>query len=310
MLYSIYQNEVRQAEKYEKQYGRLYIGRFDSINGDMCKDIDLSDEIAAEMNRKRKYIRRSIECDGKTILGSVRFKDSEKTNSEIDDIIFIVTEDMFLTVKARDENGSFNSMFDSFALSCGSKTQITEIAASFFSLIMRGNDMFIEEYSNKIMKLEESIVSGKTHKNLNSAIFRLKADIQTRRMLLDDLISTGEEMLDECPSLLKNQSDKPLRKFVSRARDYRTAYEYLIENIIHLREVYDAEINNGINSTMKLLSIVSTIFLPLMFIAGWYGMNFKYMPELSWKYGYPLALGVGLAIVAIMIIIFRKKKML
>ena len=61
---------------------------------------------------------------------------------------------------------------------------------------------------------------------------------------------------------------------------------------------------------MRILTVVTTIFLPLTLIAGWYGMNFTYMPELRWKYGYPLVIAISLAIICLSIWICKKKKFL
>ena len=59
---------------------------------------------------------------------------------------------------------------------------------------------------------------------------------------------------------------------------------------------------------MKILTIVTTIFLPLTLVAGWYGMNFSNMPELSWKYGYPAVMVISLVIVMICLWTMKKKK--
>ncbi len=61
---------------------------------------------------------------------------------------------------------------------------------------------------------------------------------------------------------------------------------------------------------MKVLTIIATIFMPLTFLAGVYGMNFKHMPELEWKFGYPLIVLVMLIVAVIMLFFFRKKKWL
>ena len=61
---------------------------------------------------------------------------------------------------------------------------------------------------------------------------------------------------------------------------------------------------------MKVLAIISTIFMPLSFLAGLYGMNFSYMPELEWRYGYFIILGIMFVLVIIMLIVFKKKKWL
>jgi magnesium transporter len=75
-----------------------------------------------------------------------------------------------------------------------------------------------------------------------------------------------------------------------------------------LLEMNMANVSNSMNRVMKTLTIVATIFIPLTFLVGIYGMNFQYMPELQWKYGYPTALGAMITIVIIMVIFMKRKK--
>jgi magnesium transporter len=75
-------------------------------------------------------------------------------------------------------------------------------------------------------------------------------------------------------------------------------------------DIYLSSISNRMNAVMKVLTIIATIFIPLTFIAGIYGMNFKYMPELEWKFGYAAVLIIMFTAAAIMLIYFRKKKWL
>lgn len=73
-------------------------------------------------------------------------------------------------------------------------------------------------------------------------------------------------------------------------------------------EIYQAQINIRQNDIMKVLTIVTTIFLPLSLLAGWYGMNFEYMPELAWKYGYLFAAVLSVGILIFCLVLFKKKK--
>lgn len=75
-----------------------------------------------------------------------------------------------------------------------------------------------------------------------------------------------------------------------------------------MRELFQAEIDIWQNRIMKILTIVTTIFLPLSLVAGWYGMNFAYMPELSWKYGYPAVIVVSALVILICLWIMKKEK--
>jgi magnesium transporter len=75
-------------------------------------------------------------------------------------------------------------------------------------------------------------------------------------------------------------------------------------------DIYLSSISNKMNEVMKLLTIIATIFIPLTFIAGVYGMNFMYMPELQLRWGYFAVLFIMAVVSIVMIIYFRKKKWL
>ncbi|QSE99237.1 magnesium/cobalt transporter CorA [Fulvivirga lutea] len=75
-----------------------------------------------------------------------------------------------------------------------------------------------------------------------------------------------------------------------------------------LMDMYMTSVSNKMNEVMKVLTIIATIFIPLTFIAGIYGMNFEYMPELQWKYGYAAVWGLMLTTLMIMVIYFKRKK--
>ena len=72
-------------------------------------------------------------------------------------------------------------------------------------------------------------------------------------------------------------------------------------------DIYLSSVSNRMNEVMKVLTIIATIFIPLTLIAGIYGMNFQYMPELGWRFGYPFALGM-MAVVAVGLLFFFRRK--
>lgn len=84
--------------------------------------------------------------------------------------------------------------------------------------------------------------------------------------------------------------------------------QLLRENMLQLRELYQSKQDARQNKIMGILTIVTTFFLPLTLITGWYGMNFAYMPELKWRYGYPVVILVALIIAVGEFIYFKRKK--
>ena len=99
---------------------------------------------------------------------------------------------------------------------------------------------------------------------------------------------------------------------------FRDVYDHvvqIVDTIETLREmvsasldIYLSSISYRLNAVMKVLTIITTIFMPLTFIVGIYGMNFEHMPELKWEWGYPLVLGVMVAIAIAMLGFFKRKK--
>ena len=75
-------------------------------------------------------------------------------------------------------------------------------------------------------------------------------------------------------------------------------------------DIYLSSVSNRMNEIMKVLTVISTFFIPLTFITGLYGMNFKYMPELSLRWGYPAVLIIMIITVAGLVVYFKKKKWL
>jgi magnesium transporter len=113
----------------------------------------------------------------------------------------------------------------------------------------------------------------------------------------------------ECPFL-----HEPTKVF------FRDVYDHvvqIVDTIETLREmvsasldIYLSSVSYRLNSVMRVLTVITTIFMPLSFIAGIYGMNFEYMPELKWPWGYPMALGIMGLVAATMLLGFRWKKWL
>jgi magnesium transporter len=88
------------------------------------------------------------------------------------------------------------------------------------------------------------------------------------------------------------------------------AIEIYRDMLSGMLDIYLSSLNNRMNAVMKVLTIIATIFMPLTFLAGVYGMNFKHMPELDWPWGYPLILAVMAFVAILMLTLFRRRKWL
>lgn len=166
--------------------------------------------------------------------------------------------------------------------------------------------LIIEDLGEKIDEVEDELL-GNPEKSLLEKIYKLKRDLIYIRNSL-------WPMRNVISSLSKNDYDLIDGKTIYYIRDVYDHIIQMIDIIETYRDIcsgmldtYLSSIGNKTNDIMKVLTIYSTIFTPLTFIAGVYGMNFRYLPELNWKYSYLTFWIISIAITAYMIRFFKKK---
>ena len=169
--------------------------------------------------------------------------------------------------------------------------------------------LVIEHLAERIEKLEEKILRD-PDAGVHEEIYDLKRKIAfVKRTIVP---------LGECiTKIIKSDSDLISEFTQNYFRDVHDHLLNLIATVDSQREIvsdflnlYMSAMSNRMNEVMKVLTIFATIFIPLTFIAGIYGMNFEIMPELQWKYGYFVAWGVMLMVVIILLVYFKRKKWL
>jgi magnesium transporter len=112
------------------------------------------------------------------------------------------------------------------------------------------------------------------------------------------------------PSLISESVTVYLRDVHDHTIQVIDTIETYRDLISGMLDIYLSSVSNRMNEVMKVLTIIATVFIPLTFIAGLYGMNFRYMPELEWRWGYPLVWLVMLIVGVLMVLYFRRKKWL
>ncbi len=169
--------------------------------------------------------------------------------------------------------------------------------------------VILEKLGEKIEFLEEELVTNPRPETLQ-AIHTLKRDLIFLRKSVWPLreVINGLER-GESP-LITEPTGIYLRDVYDHTIQVIDTIETYRDMVTGMLDIYLSSLSNRMNEVMKVLTIIATIFIPLTFIAGIYGMNFKYMPELEWHWGYPMALIVMLLVVVSMFIYFRRKKWL
>ena len=165
----------------------------------------------------------------------------------------------------------------------------------------------LEELEERIEYLEDDLVVQTSPVNLQ-AIHNFKKElIVLRKSLwpLREAISTLERTDSELISAATHIYFKDIFDHIIAIIDTVETYREMLSGML---DIYLSTVSYRLNEVMKVLTIIATIFMPLTFLAGLYGMNFKYMPELEWRFGYFGVLGVMLGIALLMLKYFKNKK--
>lgn len=183
------------------------------------------------------------------------------------------------------------------------------LAYALLDAIIDNYFLIIEEIGDELEALEEEVIHTADDKTLQKIFTHRKNISHLRRAVIPVRDLLNSLLRDELP-LIQDKTDLYLRDAYDHLIRVVESTEHFREIVAGLLEAYRSTVSNKMNEIMKVLTIIATIFIPLTFIAGIYGMNFKYMPELDWQWGYPLVAFIMAALGAIMLAYFRKKRWL
>jgi magnesium transporter len=237
--------------------------------------------------------------------------DEKKNGLVIEQISIILGPNFVLSFQEGIEGDVFNATRDRIR---NSKGRIRNLGADFLAYtlldsIVDNYFLILERMGETIEFLEEELVESPTRRTLH-AIHALK-----RQMIF---LRKSVWPLREVVNSLE-RGDSPLVSDTTRPY-FRDVYDHTIhvidtietfrDMISGMLDIYLSSVSHRLNEVMKVLTIIATLFMPITFIASIYGMNFEFMPEIHWRWGYTVTLGIMAVVAIAMLIYFRKKKWL
>jgi magnesium transporter len=169
--------------------------------------------------------------------------------------------------------------------------------------------LVLEKIGGKIELLEEDLLDDTQTENLQS-IHHLKREMIFFRKQVWPIREILSTLMKEEGSLIQETTQIFIRDLYDHTIQVMDTIESFRDVLTGLQDLYLSTISNRMNEVMKVLTIMATIFIPLTFIAGIYGMNFEFMPELKWPWAYPALWILLITIFVFMIFWFKRKKWL
>ena len=165
----------------------------------------------------------------------------------------------------------------------------------------------LEKSEQKLNRIEEAILRGEVEQ-YPQAMNEIRGDLLDLRVHYAQLIDLGQELAENENGFFREENLRYFHMFTERVMRLQDLVNGQREYVMQLRDLMQSQMEVRQNRIMTVLTVITSIFLPLTLIAGWYGMNFRYMPELEWRFSYPAVIVISVVIVVVCLVWFKRKK--
>lgn len=228
-----------------------------------------------------------------------------------DRIGIYIKENLFLIVIIKDQDNSIHmDLFDSLDQLNFTKISLERLIYGFLERLLINNYTILEEIEDSISEFEDNIDDNKLSKDFYHEITKIRKRLLLLDTYYEQLILIGEELRDNSIGIFDEGRLRYFKLLTDRVLRLSNNVKKLDDYSLHVKDAYHARMDYNLNNIMKIFTVITTIFLPLTLIVGWYGMNFSNMPELGWQFGYPFVIVLSILVVIINILYFKRKKFL
>ncbi len=305
-MFFLIKESLQEAGREELQNSsEQYVAVLSSVEWNKYRDsFDMGIEIDPEPS---EIFTTKAEVNYDSLTGSFSIPDREDFAREDSKFAFVLDEKGIVFI---DDNGRAGEIVESIRNTKKWKIPSLErFIYDFLDQIIKDDLRLMEKYERELDKMEKAISEGE--ENLPSErINDIRSDIRDLRIHYEQLMDLGQELEENENSFFKQDNLRYFRLFQNRIARLHDTSTSLRDYTVQLRDLYKAHLDIKQNRIITVLTVVTTVFLPLTLIAGWYGMNFRYMPELEWRWGYPVIIAVSIVIVTGSLWFFHKKKWL
>ena len=309
MFYSIHNKEIREISLEQLDFHDICVGYLTLDELKSCyQELGLSEVAVKDCMTDFTHFRTSMDVYDEFSFGMINIVDILNLSTRRNRIGFFIKKNLFVVVKIIDKEDSIRQMFlDAIGRFRQNATMEKVIYGVLERLLSSGNRGLVMT-ERQIIAMEREVVNGKVDSELNTEIFDLRNRLSTLKNYYEQLIDIGESLQENENDLFEEEDLRYFKIFTDKSERLSNNIQLLCDNLIHLREAMDATLNYNLNNTMKLFTMVTIIFQPLTLIVGWYGMNFKYMPELGWRFGYLYVIVLSIVVVGAILYWFKKRK--
>ena len=293
------------AEELHGQSARKYVAVLTTPEWQRERDrFDMGIEMEPDANNIHNT---KAEVNYDSLTGTFQIPDREQIGERAFRFAFALDEKGIVFI---DDSGKAQQMIDTIRRTKRwREPSLERFLYDFLEQIVSDDLRIMERYEEELDRFEDDILEGKGQKEM-ARVNEIRSDVRELLVHYEQVIDMTQELLENENGFFSEANLRYMHLFMNRMARRHDSAVSLRDHTIQVRDLYSAQLDARQNRTMTLLTVVTTIFMPLTLIAGWYGMNFRHMPELEWTWSYPAVFLICLVIVVACLVFFRKKKWL
>lgn len=263
-------------------------------------------ETVAASQKASPYFRTGVDVQAKYTFAELR---NVNRDGHEDSVSFYIKKNFLLIVDINDEDDStVNSFFCAVRKYPPERINEERVIFCCLDALLSDGNMIAEKLRNRLTNMEEFIIRGTAKEDFSIELLKTKKKILRYFNYYGQILDITEALEENENDVLNENNLIYISNLSNKVRRLYDEMNQLDNAANHLQDAYASLMDQRMNNTMKILTILTTVFFPLTIIVGWYGMNFRYMPELNWKYGYLYVILLSVVEVLVLIIIGKKKK--
>ena len=311
MFYAI-ESQIREVERDALDPNVLTAGY---ISADELEELGpqygFARSTVAACRRANQNFRSGVEVYDHYTFTELRVIDSGNFDAKPDCVALYIMKNLLLVVDVDDRDGSTKQkFFTALRRYAPHLCNMEKLIFAFLDLLVSRDMLFIENTGNAITALEESVFHDEADDSFNVSVLQMKKHLLSMHNYYDQILDITDAIEENENDLFAEDDLMYIANLSQKVTRLREDVDSLSSSLVHVQDAYSSYIDVKMNKSMKLLTVITTIFFPLTIIVGWYGMNFDSMPEFHWKYGYLYVIGLSVAVITGLWIVAHKRKWL
>ena len=307
MAYYLLEESVRPcgAEELQNPAGRRYVAVLSSQEWERERDrFDMGIELDLDAGNIHNT---KAEVNYDSLTGTFQIPDRNDLKGEDFCFAFALDEKGIVFI---DDSGKALQMIDEIRRTKRwREPSLERFLYDFLELIVDRDLSLMERFESELNRIEEGILVSREQEDL-VRVNEIRSDLRELLVHYEQIIDLTQELEENENGFFREENLRYIHLFMNYMTRRHSTATSLRDYTMQVRDLHNTQLEVRQNKTMTLLTVITTIFMPLTLIAGWYGMNFRYMPELEWRAGYPIVIAVSVAVVVFCLVFFKKKKWL